>query len=103
MGDAYYTFTSSGEECEWIEALDGLPYEEWMAQVLSYEKLDERRWEKMLRLIAQLHPDSGWRFNAIQLLDEFGCLDEILAESLLEFESDAEIRELLQAVLQFDT
>jgi len=99
MGDAYYTFMSSEEECEWIEALEGLPYEEWMAQVLSYQKLDEHRWKKMLRLIAQLHPDPGWRFNAIQVLNEFGCLDEILAESLLESDNDREIRELLKTAL----
>jgi len=102
MGDAYYTFMSADEECEWIEALEELPYEEWMAQVLSYEKRDAHRCARMLRVIAQLHPDPGWRFNAIQLLDEFGDIDEILGELLLEWESDTDIRELLQTTLGFD-
>ena len=103
MGDAYYTFNSSEQVWEWIDALEELPYEEWKAQVLSYKQIDEPKWEKMLRVIAQLHTDSGWRFNAIQLLDDLGYLDEILCESLLEFETDAETCELLQALLAFGT
>jgi len=100
MGDAYCTFMSSEAEGEWIEVLEGLPYQEWMAQVLNYQKLDEHRWKKMLRLIAQLRPDAGWRFNTIQVLNEFGCLDEILGESLLESDNDSEIRELLKTALE---
>lgn len=103
MGDAYYAFNSSEYVWRWIDALEELPYEEWKSQVLSYKQIDEQKWERMLRLIAQVHPDSGWRYNATQLLDESGRLGEMLCETMLQFESDAEIRELLQAVLQFDT
>jgi len=99
MGDAYHAFASSEQIWEWIDALQELPFEEWEAMVFSYQQIDQGKCEKMLRVIAQLHPDGDWRFNAIRLLDELGFLEESIREVLLQSESDIDVRELLEGPL----
>jgi hypothetical protein len=96
IGDAHYVFDTSQNIWEWVEKLEGLPYEEWEATARSFEQIDASRWESMLRIIAQLHPDDGWRFNAIRLLEEKGALDTSFRDLLLQSEDDEEILLLLK-------
>ena len=57
-----------------IEALDNVPFEEWNAYV-RYALLHHREEARaFLKTVAQTHYDSGWRFNAICLLQEAGLL-----------------------------
>ena len=78
-----------------IDKLENIAYEEWLAIVdYSFDKYRVTI-ESLLRTVAEYHYDNGWRYNAIQKLDENGCLDEDFKEFLLQKESDLEIRELL--------
>ena len=78
-----------------IEALDGVPFEEWEAYV-RYALLHHREEAvSMLEAIAQAHYDSGWRFNAICLLQEASLLRSEVREQLEQSEDDPEILLLL--------
>ena len=74
-------------------------FEEWEAMIVSYQKIDKDKCEKILRVIAQHYLDNDVRFNAIRLLDEFSCLDQGFCEMLLQSERDRDVRRLLKELL----
>ena len=73
----------------------GLPYEEWLAVFQVGLLRFPVSTCNVLRALAREHPDSGVRFNAVQLLGEAGALNDSDIEALLSTESDVEIVELL--------
>jgi hypothetical protein len=99
MGDGYYIFDSSENVWQTIEALEELPFEEWESMIRNFEQINNKKCFQMLRMIAQLHPDDSWRYNAIRLLDEFGSLDKTLCKIILETENDLETCEYIEELL----
>jgi hypothetical protein len=82
-----------------IEALDGVPFEEWEAYV-RYALLHHREEAiSLLETVAQAHYDSGWRFNAIRLLQEADLLRSEFREQLEQHEEDSETLQLLREEL----
>ena len=71
-------------------------FEEWQAAVSKVLASGSRPGLLWLQHIARNHPDSGWRFNVIQMLDETGKLDADLKTALLQSEKDSGIVELLK-------
>lgn len=98
MGDALFAFDKSSAFDDWIESIEELPFEEWENTFENYSRLDANKSRGILRSIAHLHWDDGWRFNAIRLLCEFGCVDETSCAFLLDSETNSETRELLESV-----
>lgn len=97
MAEAFNAL-KEGSGYGFIDALENVPYEEWLA-VVDYSLntyffrppiLDA------LKIIASSHPDDGWRFNAVQKLIDNAELEEDLLKNLLEKETDEENLELLQ-------
>lgn len=81
-----------------VEELENIPYEEWLAVIdYSFDKYPNTI-EKLLRLVAEYHYDDGWRYNAIQKLDEYNTLDEEFVSILLNKEKDYDTRELLLSI-----
>lgn len=81
-----------------IDTLETVPYEEWLA-VVDYSVLSglfRKPIIDALKIIASLHPDSGWRFNAVQKLIDTGELEDELLETLIEKENDEETLVLLR-------
>jgi len=89
-----------GDAHVFIEALESVPYEEWIQTVNTSVRVETLKPGilKALRFVAQIHFDSAWRFNTIQLLDELGALDYDFISTLLATEKDPETRELLTAL-----
>ena len=78
-----------------IEALDGVPFEEWEAYV-RYALLQHRgEAVSLLEKVVQAHHDSGWRFKAIRLLQETELLRSEFREQLEQREEDPETLLLL--------
>lgn len=98
MGDALFTFDKSSSLDDWVESFEKLPFEEWENTFENYARLNANKCRGILRAIAQLHWDDGWRFNAIRLLSESGWIDETFCAFLLESETDPDTRELLESV-----
>ena len=96
MGDAYYSFAIFNEVDKCLDSLEELPFDEWDSTVNDFLQLSNAKGAALLRTIAQLHPDHGWRYNAIRILDDRSLLDPLFHEALLESETDRETRELLQ-------
>jgi hypothetical protein len=82
-----------------IKALDDVPFEEWEAYV-RYALLHHREEAvSMLETVAQAHYDSGWRFNAIRLLEEANLLRSEFRAQLEQREEDPETLLLLRGEL----
>ena len=82
-----------------VNALDGVPFEEWKSYV-RYALLHHREEAgSMLETVARAHHDSGWRFNAIRLLQETDLLLSELREQLEQHEEDPETLLLLRGEL----
>jgi hypothetical protein len=82
-----------------IEALDDVPFEEWEAYV-RYALLHHREEAvSLLETVARAHYDSGWRFNAIRLLEEADLLRSRFREQLEQHEGDPEMLRLLRGEL----
>ncbi|MBN2287380.1 MAG: restriction endonuclease [Tissierellales bacterium] len=96
MGDALFIFNNSAIFNDWFEIMESLPFEEWENALINFIQIDSRKAQFILRMIAQLHWDDAWRFNAIRLLSLYGWLDEILVTTLLQQETDPETTELLE-------
>ncbi|CAA9299655.1 MAG: hypothetical protein AVDCRST_MAG93-4503 [uncultured Chloroflexia bacterium] len=82
-----------------IEALGDVPFEEWEAYVryaLSYHREEA---VSLLETVAQAHYYSGWRFNAIRLLQEAELLRSEFREQLEQHEEDPETLLLLRGEL----
>jgi hypothetical protein len=98
MGDALFAFDRSSSLDDWIESVEELPFEEWEDTFETFARLSANKCQDILRAIAQLHWDDGWRFNAIRLLGKFGWIDETFCAFLFGSETDADTRELLESV-----
>lgn len=72
-----------------------LPYEEWLAVMECGQSRFLDATARVLKSLAQDHPDDGVRFNAVQLLDDAGQLTGQDVERLLSRETDPEVLELL--------
>jgi|GEM_PF-2977082 len=96
MGEAFRAL-EKGDSEEFIDALATVPYDEWLATVAGAQShaLLAEAIPCALQVVAETHPDSGWRFNAIQQLDDMGLLDDRLRLHLLSRELDPETRSLL--------
>ena len=79
-----------------IEALEAVYYEEWLAFVGYALAHNPAEADEFLWFVAQHHYDDGWRYNAIQQLDDIGSLDQSRKDTLLRKESDPETIELLR-------
>ncbi|MFH1258672.1 MAG: hypothetical protein ABII74_02470 [Elusimicrobiota bacterium] len=75
---------------------DDTPFEEWQSAVSKVLASDSRSGLLWLQHIARTHPDSGWRFKVIQMLDEAGKLDVDFKAALLQNEKNPETIELLR-------
>jgi hypothetical protein len=76
-----------------------LPFEEWMAVLVSGQSIFPDRCANILKTLARHHLDDGVRYNAIALLEEAGHLETEEIEGLLRSEHDPETRELLSKLL----
>jgi hypothetical protein len=82
-----------------IDALDGVPFEEWEAYV-RYALLHHREEAvSLLETVGKAHYDSGWRFNAIRLLQQAHLLRSEFREQLEQYEEDPDIILLLRREL----
>lgn len=89
IADGYSAFYCSKEPWDWIDALDGILYEEWIRIMDEFKRIDSEKYREMLRQIAISHPDDGWRFNAITRLEAYE--DKEFFMNLLNNESDEDI------------
>lgn len=99
MGDALFVLDKSSAFDEWVELLEDLPFEEWETTIDNFAQIDAAKCQSALRIIAQLHWDDSWRFNAIRLLDEHAWLDDTSCALLRESETDPDTREYLDNVM----
>ena len=82
-----------------VEALHDVPFEEWEGYV-RYALVHHREEAvSLLETVAQAHYNSGWRFNAIRLLQEEGLLRSKVSEQLEQREEDPETLQLLRREL----
>ena len=79
-----------------IEQLEQLPYEEWLSEIEVFLEKDVDLCHRVLMHIAINHEDSGWRFNAIQILIDSNLLYDGDSSTILDSEQDEEIIGLLQ-------
>ena len=100
MGDALFAFNGSLSFDDLAESLEELPFEEWENTFGNYARINASRCQSILRIIAQLHWDVEWRFNAIRLLTEYRWLDETFLAFLLESETDPDTQEFLERVME---
>jgi hypothetical protein len=75
-----------------------LPFEEWMAVLVSGQSIFPDRAASILKTLARNHFDDGVRYNAIALLENAGQLTRADIESLLQREHDPETHELLSSL-----
>ncbi len=95
LGSALYRLEHGGRTGEIPDALESIAFEEWSAFVsygLSHHREEA---EVFLRIIAQEHPDEGWRFNAVQRLLDAGALDPDELKELRAGECDPDVLDLL--------
>jgi len=78
-----------------IDEMDNISYDEWLSIVeFSIDKYKETT-KQLLECIAKYHYDSGWRFNAIQMLFDHYQLQNEFIKILLTKEVDEDVRRLL--------
>jgi hypothetical protein len=87
----------NGDAATFLDDID-IPYEEWLAVMNTALGLFPEATAEILYRIAREHHDVGARFTAIQLLDDTGCLTQVVTLELLRGERDPDTRELLQAI-----
>lgn len=95
MGNVFHALLDDNDVDQCIEVLEKLPFEEWDSAVRTLCRAKPNATASMLHVIAELHPEDGWRYNAVRLLDELGMLTEEFIDQLLEEEGDPDTRELL--------
>jgi len=95
LGTAFHTLVVDKDVDQCVEAMEELPFEEWDCAIRTLVRLKPASTATMLDTIAQFHPDDGWRYNAVRLLDEVGALDRDRVDELLEQEIDADTLGLL--------
>jgi hypothetical protein len=85
----------TGDAAPFLE--NQLPFEEWMAVLVSGQSIFPDRAASILKTLARNHLDDGVRYNAIALLEDAGQLTRADIESLLQGEHDPETHELLSS------
>lgn len=99
MGNAFYALINNKDVEATLDALDGIPYEQWLTTVENLHCRRPTAAVSMLQRIAEYHHDDGWRFNAIKILDELKKLDYERIVDLLQRETDFETKTLLQELM----
>jgi hypothetical protein len=79
-----------------IQVLDAIEYEEWLNFAHFIFKNYTNLATEFFTRIAISHYDSGWRFNALQLLENYNCLNAETITVIKQKEEDYEILEWLQ-------
>lgn len=95
LADGLYRIQDGSEPQSIIDALENIPYEEWLSFVeyaLEKHPIEARRF---LLSVALIHRDDGCRFNAVQTLIDNGGISRSDVELLTASESDESIIELL--------
>lgn len=88
-----------GREDDFISVIEELPFEEWQSLFVAAPTGLRAAAARALRTIAEVHPDSGWRFNAIQILDEvYGGAPDAWVRELRSNETDDDVLELLNSM-----
>jgi hypothetical protein len=95
MGAALDAMLVDDDIKQCVEAMEGLPFEEWESVVRSLANSKPAAASRMLDAIARSHPDDGWRYNAVRLLHELGAITQDLIAELMPVETDPETLELL--------
>lgn len=80
-------------------ALEGVAFEEWEAYVAHAIRHHPGEAVSFLRWVAEVHVESGWRFNAIRHLHEIAALPAEDVRHLLASETDFDTRDLLSSLL----
>jgi GGDEF domain-containing protein len=93
LADARLLIETAADPSSVADVLDTGPFEEWKPFLEHALREKPVEAERLLRWVAQSHSDSGWRFNAIMILDDL--MDDEFLRNLLGREQDAETRELL--------
>jgi hypothetical protein len=89
-----------GRDDEFIDTIEELHFEEWQALFVAAPSSLRATAARALRTIAEVHPDSGWRFNALRVLDEaYGGAPDDWARELRTSETDGDVKELLDSML----
>jgi hypothetical protein len=83
-----------------VECLEFIAYEEWDALVRYAIAFHKAEAERFLLAVAEAHPESDWRYNAVQRLLEHGLLDVSARQRLASLEDQSEILELLDTKAQ---
>lgn len=94
MADALAALRDDLPADDFIEALAPVPYDEWERLVRFSLSKYRAAAIKALHHIATSHYDDGWRYNAVDALDEYGLLTD---EEVVDFayaETNHENREL---------
>ena len=100
MGNVFDSLMSDTDIDRCIDDLDGVPFEEWETVIRVLAGRKPAAIGSMLYSIAGSHPEDGWRYNAIRLLEDYGALDDVRIEELVCGEADPETREFLNELLE---
>lgn len=84
---------------KFIDWIDSLTLESWLETISLSMQINLHKTIEALQIIAEKHYDSGWRFQAIEQLNNHGYLDSDYIEYLLLTESDLEVRDFLQSLM----
>ena len=106
LARALHAFNDRSAPWDVVHELEGggassgepLPFDDCMAFFNATLASERRQAVQLLLHIATAHVDDGWRFNAIQLLDEHAKLSSALRIQLLETERDPETIALLKGL-----
>lgn len=99
MGNAFHALINNKDIEATLDALDGIPYEEWLTTIDNLHRRRPAAAVSMLQRIAEYHPDDGWRFNAIKILDGLKELGYERIVDLLQCETDFETKTLLRELM----
>jgi len=90
-----------GKMDAFFEVLESLMFEEWVALFTHAPANVRLAARRALVAIAESHDDDAWRFNALQTMHEsYSPISSIWLRERLAAETDHEIREFLQEVLE---
>jgi len=78
-----------------IEAIEEVPFEEWMSLVQYAINNHPIEAGDFLWFVAQHHYDDGWRFNALQELVTTGLIQRFDIKEIFKLERDPEILDML--------
>ena len=84
MGDAIHIFNTTYSYNDLNELMEPLPFEEWDTLFHIYRRVNEEKCREALKGFAYYHYDSGWKFNCVRLLNEFGWLTQEFVDMLFE-------------------